>query len=293
MMKATPDCIYCYLKQAINCMHFAHKPEAEQPAVLYEIMDLVRNFSMDETPCYNSTFSILKTYELCGNTDPFVDEKRNSNIQAREILDRFMEHHAGEHPGLYWNIKLCAAGNIIDTGIVVEYDIEKTIEDTMKKGFSIDHYQDFKEDIEKAETILYLADNCGEIVFDTPVVKFLAEKGKKVYLSVKSAPILNDAMYDDAVFAGMDKYAEIVETGSGFLGVSPKDSSEEFINLLNTCDVIISKGQANFESLSDYNQANGNIYFILKIKCDRVADEIKGSKFGDSVFVKSGKGKAL
>jgi uncharacterized protein with ATP-grasp and redox domains len=271
-------------------MRNAKKPEAEQPAVLYEIMDLVKTFSMDETPCYNSTFSILRTYELCNNMDPFADEKIKSNIHAREILDKFIEHHADEHPGLYWNIKLCSAGNIIDTGIMFEYDIEKTIEETMEKGFSIDHYQYFDEDVENAETILYLADNCGEIVFDAPVVKFLADKGKKVYVAVKSAPILNDALHEDAVFAGIDKYAEIVETGSGFLGVNPSDSSIEFMNLLDTCDIIISKGQANFESLSDYDKAKGHIYFILKIKCDRVADVIKGSRYGDSVFVKAGKG---
>ena len=102
-MKATPDCIYCYLRQAVNCMRNAGLPDSEQPAVLYEIMDLVKGFSMEQTPCYNSTFSILKTYELCQNSDPFAEEKRNSNNQAMEILDGFMEHHADNHPGLYWN----------------------------------------------------------------------------------------------------------------------------------------------------------------------------------------------
>ena len=289
-MKATTDCIYCYLKQSLNCMRKAGYPEEAQPDVLYQIMDIIRNFSMEETPCYNSTISLLKTYELMGNNDPFLEEKMSSNENARHILDGFMEHHAGEHPGLHWHLKLCAAGNIIDTGIVLDYDIEKTIEDTMQKGFAIDHYESFCEDLEDAESILYLADNCGEIVFDAPVIEFLSRKGKKVFVAVKSHPILNDALYEDAVFAGINDHATIVETGSGFLGVNPDDSSSEFMNLLNTCDIIISKGQANFESLSDYKKASGNIYFILKIKCDRVADVITGSRFGDSVFVKAGKG---
>lgn len=289
-MKATIDCIYCYLRQTAICMKHAGIPEEDQPDIMYKIMDVVKTFDTNQTPCFNSTHSILKTYDLCNNSDPFAKEKRDSNEQAKAILDKFIEHHEGVHPGLHWYIKLCSAGNIIDTGIMFEYDIEKTIEDTMKKGFSIDHYELFKADVEKASTILYLTDNCGEIVFDGPVVKYLSDLGKKVYVSVKSAPILNDALREDAVFAGMDEHAEIVETGSGYLGVNPEDSSDEFMNLLNNCDIVISKGQANFESLSDYKEAAGNIYFILKVKCDSVVDVIQGSQYGDSVFVKSGEG---
>ena len=179
--------------------------------------------------------------------------------------------------------------NIIDTGIMFDYDLEKTIDRTMEKGFAIDHYDKFLEDLGKSKTILYLSDNCGEIIFDKPVLEIFSKMGKEIWTAVKSAPILNDALYEDAVFAGLDEFSRIIETGSGFLGVNPDDSSEEFMHLLNTCDIIISKGQANFESLNEYRYYRGSLYFILKVKCDRVADVIKGSSYGDSVFIKAGK----
>lgn len=284
-MKSTVDCIYCYLRQAVNCMRHAGIKEKEQPGILYELMDLVKGFDMDNTPCYNSTFSILKTYELSGNPDPFKAEKIDSNLKAQKILKSILSDNIDAD--LHWLLKLSSAGNIIDTGIMFDYNIEKTMEETLLKGFSIDHYDAFVKELENTKTILYLGDNCGEIVFDMPVVKYLKSIGKKVYYAVKTAPILNDALYEDAVFAGIDKYAEIIETGSGFLGVNPEDSSDEFLNILKNADIIISKGQANFESLDDFTGTTSSIYFILKVKCDRIADRIIGSKFGDSVFLKT------
>jgi uncharacterized protein with ATP-grasp and redox domains len=271
-------------------MRHAKVPVEQQPEILYELMDLVKTFDMENTPCFNSTSSILKTYELSKNKDPFKDEKQTSNEKAMDILKSILRHHTDDTPDLHWLIKLSSAGNIIDTGIMFEYDIENTIEDTMKKGFSIDHYDDFAKVLESSETVLYITDNCGEIVFDAPVVRYLSTLGKRIYASVKSAPILNDAMREDAVFAGIDNYAEIIETGSGYLGVNPDDSSDEFMNLLNNCDLVISKGQANFESLNDYSGAKGRIFFILKVKCERVADIIPGSMYGDSVFINAEKG---
>ena len=281
-MKSTTDCIYCYLRQSVNCMRHAGTPESDQPAVLYELMDMIRNLDTQATPCLNSTYTINKTYELCKNPDPFIAEKKESNENALELLPKVMKMIDPDN--IHDLLILSSAGNIIDTGIIFEYDIEHTINETIKHGFSVDYFKTFKKKLENSHTVLYLGDNCGEIVFDMPVVRFLADLGKQVYYAVKSAPILNDALLEDALFAGIDKYAQIIETGSGYLGVSPENSSPEFMEILNAADLIISKGQANFESLDEYPGASGHIFFILKIKCDRVADLIEGSKFGDSVL---------
>ncbi|MBN2558507.1 MAG: DUF89 family protein [Clostridia bacterium] len=281
-MKSTVDCIYCYLRQAVNCLRHAGTPMEEQPAILYDVMDMIKTFDMKATPCYNSTFSILKTYELCGNMDPFEAEKKESNEKASLLLESISK--SIDLNDLHQLLVLSSAGNIIDTGIMFEYDIEKTMLETLDSGFSVDHYPMFLKKLAEASTVLYIGDNCGEIVFDLPVVRFLSDSGKKVYYAVKSAPILNDALYGDALFAGIDKYAEIVETGSGFLGVSFENSAPGFLTLLSDADLIISKGQANFESLDDFSDGFGRLFFILKIKCDRVAELIDGSRYGDSVF---------
>lgn len=285
-MKSTIDCIYCYLRQAVNCMKHAEVPIGEQSKILYSLMDIIKELDTNASPCYNSTFTIKKTYELSSCSDPFIKDKNESNAKAMELLENLGE--SIDFKDLHELFVLSSAGNIIDTGIMFDYDIEKTMIDTLKNGFSIDHYDIFMQKLENAGTILYIGDNCGEIVFDAPVVRFLSELNKEVYYAVKSAPILNDALREDAITAGIDKYATIIETGSGFLGVNPADSSDEFLNLLNNADLIISKGQANFESLDDYPGASGRIFFILKIKCEGIADIIKGSRYGDSVFYTTG-----
>ena len=285
-MKSTIDCIYCYLRQAVNCMKHAEVPMEKQPEILYSLMDIIKKLDTNDTPSYNSTFTIRKTYELSNCVDPFKIEKNESNHKAKELL-RALEGLV-DYSDLHKLFVLSSAGNIIDVGIMFEYDIEKTMKETLESGFSVDHYELFAKKLQNAKSILYIGDNCGEIVFDKPVVEFLSNLGKDIYYAVKSAPILNDALTEDAIFAGIDKHAEIVETGSGFLGVNPDDSSFEFMNLLNTADLVISKGQANFESLDEYPGAEGRIFFILKIKCDGIAIKIPGSVYGDSVFYTTG-----
>ena len=285
-MKSTIDCIYCYLRQAVNCMKHAEVPMEKQPEILYSLMDIIKTLDTNETPCYNSTFTIRKTYELSNCSDPFKAEKIESNHKAKELLQAL--EGSVDYSDLHKLFVLSSAGNIIDTGIMFDYDIEKTMKETLESGFSVDHYELFSKKLKNAKTILYLGDNCGEIVFDEPVVEFLSNLGKEVYYAVKSAPILNDALIEDAIFAGIDKHSEIVETGSGFLGVNPDDSSVEFMKLLNNADLVISKGQANFESLDEYPGAEGRIFFILKIKCDGIAVRIPGSVYGDSVFYTTG-----
>ncbi len=281
-MKSTIDCIYCYLRQAVNCMKHAEVPKSRQPAILYSLMDTIKELDTNETPCYNSTFTVRKTYELINCQDPFKNEKAESNEKALALLENLSE--SIDFKDLHGLFILSSAGNIIDSGIMFDYDIEKTMKETLKNGFPIDCFSEFSEKLKNARKILYLGDNCGEIVFDAPAVKLLSEMGKDVYYAVKSAPILNDALTEDAIFAGIHNYASIIETGSGFLGVNPKDSSREFMELLDNADLVISKGQANFESLDDYPTAPGRIFFILKIKCDGIAERIPGSKYGDSVL---------
>jgi len=285
-MKSTIDCIYCYLRQAVNCMKHAEVPKENQPEILYSLMDVIKELDTKSSPCYNSTFTIRKTYELSNCHDPFIKEKTESNYKAMELL-KFLGDSIN-YSDLHGLFVLSSAGNIIDSGIIFEYDIAKTMKETLESKFSIDHFNIFNKKLKNAERILYLGDNCGEIVFDMPAVRFLSELGKDVYYAVKSAPILNDALMDDAIFAGIDKYATVIETGSGFLGVNPNDSSDDFMALLNGADLVIAKGQANFESLDDYPGGEGKIFFILKIKCDGIADIIHGSRYGDSVFYTTG-----
>ncbi|MCK5812506.1 MAG: DUF89 family protein [Clostridiales bacterium] len=283
-MKSTNDCIYCYLKQAINCMEHGKIEQEKQKFVLYELMDLIKTFDVNQSPSYNSTISILKTYELINNDDPFFQEKVYSNIQAKKYLPLIHNALLESNDKLRTALHASSAGNMIDMGIFKNYDIEKILIDTLENDFSVDYYPLFSKKLIKAKKILILGDNCGEIIFDEPISKILSQMDKQVFYSVKSGPILNDALYNDAIEANIDKSATIIETGSNDLGVNLNNASDEFKKIFDESDLIIAKGQANFESLDEYEKGFEKIFFLLKIKCDKVADVIPGSSLGDAVF---------
>jgi hypothetical protein len=281
-MKSTSDRIYCYPRQAHNCIRNAGVTGKNHPRILYSPMNTVKTLDMDDTPRCNSAIVIKDACRTSGNPDPFKEEKINSNNLAEDLLEK-IKTDVGRAE-LHRLLQISSAGNIIDPGIIFEYDIEKTMRDTIERGFSVDYYSVSAEKLEKAETVPCLGDNCGEIVFDAPVAGFLHESCKRIYYVVKSGPALNDALCYDAFFAGIDKFTTIAGTGSGFPGVNRDDSSAEFADMPERADLIISKGQANFESLDGDERIHGRIFFILKIRCERAAEKISGSSVGDSVL---------
>lgn len=167
--------------------------------------------------------------------------------------------------------KLSIAGNVIDFSPDRDFVVEDVIEETLEKDFAIDHFDQFKEELEKAEDIIYLSDNTGEIVFDRIFLE--TRGGKDVRFFVKSSAILNDAMIEDAKFVGIDKIAEIEEVED------LNNVSEELKERLRNADLVISKGQANYEAFSE---TDANIFFLLMVKCHLIGDDI-GAEEGSTI----------
>ena len=150
----------------------------------------------------------------------------------------------------------------------------------MRQSFGIDDYSDFQKELRPGRRLLYLGDNCGEIVFDRVLVEQLLAKGVKVTFVVKSGPIINDATLEDAQFASISAICPVIETGSNDIGVGWANVSASFRRHVRMADIIIAKGHGNFETCIG---KRGNYYFLLKAKCDVVASEL-GVKNGDTVF---------
>lgn len=265
------DCVHCYLKQAVSCMKMAGLDEDSQHDILFKLMDYVKGFDRNATPAENSTYAVLKTYELMGVCDPYKEVKRQSNDLALKLypsLKRMLEEYEDK---LYAALKIAVAGNVIDLGIRRSFDVESELQYSLNTGFSKDHYHKFKQKLYKVDEVLFLGDNAGEIVFDKVLVEELVSMGKKVTYVVKEAPVLNDSTMEDAIYVGMDKVARLMTTGSQFLGISFKHMSQEFADALNEAPLVIAKGQANFESLEQHETAKDRVFFLLKIKCDEVA----------------------
>lgn len=274
-LKSLVDCIHCYLKQAVSCMEMIKVPDEKKIEVLYNLMDFIKTLEPSDSPAYNSSLVLLKTYEYINNPDPYYEAKKFSNKLALELYPRVKEKVQTADDTLYEALKVSVAGNVIDLGIQRDFDIDKELEHAFDFGFWIDDYPLLKEKIEKAKDVVIVGDNAGEIVFDKVLVEILNKMGKNVYYIVKSKPVLNDATLEDAEEVSMSRIANVVESGAGLLGV-PKDFiSEQLKNLISTADVIISKGQANFETVDDFEDVQPNVFYLLKIKCEYLAKKLK------------------
>jgi uncharacterized protein with ATP-grasp and redox domains len=235
------------------------------------------------TPAENTTEMLMKLYQRIGNSDPFKESKDKSNIQAMELYPVLKDYLQKSTKMLYDALKISVAGNIIDLGIQKNYDLNASLQYSLKEGFSRDDYPRFVEKLAVSDSVLIIGDNAGEIVFDRLLVEELTSLGKRITYLVKGSPILNDATLDDARQTGMDKLATVITTGSPYLGVPLTKVSDEVRKLLEDSSLIISKGQANFETLEHEELAQDKIFFLLKIKCSCVG-QVAEAKLGEIVF---------
>ncbi|HBV97121.1 MAG: hypothetical protein JL50_21365 [Peptococcaceae bacterium BICA1-7] len=282
-MQTFVDCVYCYLKQAATCMSIAGVDTDRQHQILFELMDDIKAMDRKKTPAENSTEMLVKLYKLIGSDDPYREAKASSNHQALKLYPGLKKYLAGSGDKLHEALKISVAGNVIDLGINKSFDIDASLKQCLDTGFSRDHYTSFREKLNHVNEVLIVGDNAGEIVFDRILAEELSAMGKKVIYMVKGGNILNDATLEDAVLTGMDRVAQIKTTGSNYLGALLHRVSAEARGLLENSALVISKGQANFETLEHQEIARGRIFFLLKIKCDSVGT-VAGSKLGDIVF---------
>ena len=282
-MKSYIDCVHCYLKQCVSCMELAGVGEDRMFEIMNELLDYVKSFNREDSPACNSSRAILKTYELTGAEDPYRTAKKESNDLALGLYGRLKEIILKSGDGLYTALKISVAGNVIDLGINRNYDVESSLRHSLETGFTLDHYQKFLTKLQQSDAIVILGDNAGEIVFDRLLVEELKTRGREVIYIVKSGPVLNDSTIEDSVYTGMDKVARVLANGMNYLGTYIDGVTSEVREILKNSQVIIAKGQANFESLEAEKWAQNRVFFLLKAKCENVAKAI-GVNFGDVVF---------
>jgi hypothetical protein len=282
-MKAYVDCIPCFLRQALEAARMATDDEEVHKEVLRKVMEYLSSESLDKTPAELSkkAHSIVKEITNCD--DPYLKAKQRDNETAKRLYPKVKRMITSSADPLLTAIKLAIAGNIIDLGVSSSYDVERTMTNVLKTDFAIDEYKSLKKDLNKAEQVLYIGDNAGEIFFDKSLMEYLLELGKKIVYAVRDEPIINDVTVEDAEFAGIEDVAKVITAGGGASGAVLDLCSPEFVECLRNAEVVISKGQGNYESLSEEQ-----IYFLLIVKCKPIAKDL-GVKVGDLVLKKGGK----
>ncbi len=284
-MKSNLDCIPCFQRQALQAIRFATSDKQVQERTLRRVMEelLEQDWSNNPTKMSGLIYGIVS--EISGEPDPYKELKKESNLQALELLPRMRTLVAESKDGLETAIRLSIAGNIMDFGANSHFDLEKTISECLTKEFGVNHYDKFKAALMQTSHLTYLADNAGEIVFDKLILDTILENHdiRSITFVVKGSPIINDAMMEDAMAASIDDIQglTIVELGVGPKGADRDRSSQWFLELLADSDMIISKGQGNYEALSHRDE----IFFLLMSKCHLVSQEL-GSKINDMILLR-------
>ena len=282
-MKVKLDCIPCFQRQALEASRFVTKDIILQEKILRRVIKELENMDWTGTPpdMAHVVHQIVK--EECKVNDPYKEIKTQYNDIALSIYPEMKEIVNNSADPLLTAARLAIAGNIIDFGASSQFDLNETISKVLEKEFAINDFDKLLETLGRSNILLYLADNTGEIVFDKLLLETILNKYKinKILFGVKGAPIINDAMIEDAEYVGINKLpgVEFIKIGIGLPNTGVERNSKEFHDILTNSDIVISKGQGNYEALSKY----GDIFFLLMAKCPVIADDLN-VKIGDFIL---------
>ena len=285
-MKISYECGPCFLRQAREAMDLPCDDDMLKIEIMNDIFDfLADNFSKDTNS--NKTGSIMHNIikSKTGCEDPYFKEKIESNEIAMKYLP-VVKEILDENYSLENYVKIAIIGNILDFGaFTLDDDIDAIIKDSLNDDLAVKHINEFENSLKKHDRVLYLVDNTGEIVFDKLLMNKIKEYGIDIVIAVKSEPILNDACMKEALEAGLDELGEIVEIGAGTVGYVDSEISDEFREIFNSHEFIISKGMGNYEGLTEIDLSDKDIYFLLCAKCNTIANDI-GVDLRDMLLLK-------
>ncbi len=283
-MKIFLDCIPCFVRQALDSARLATDDEQIHEKVVREVLRLSADLDMSQSPPEIGQKIHRLIRSLVGSDDPYYRVKKQFNSLALKLYPDLRKQIINSNDQFETAIRLAIAGNIIDFGVkssLSESEVKKTINDSLSGYLDPKQVLNFKNAVIEAEKILYLADNAGEIVFDHLLIEQLPIE--KITVVVKGSPVINDATIDDANVVGLGRIVEVIDNGSDGPGTILETCSQSFRNRFEDADLIIAKGQGNYETLSDIDK---NIFFLLKAKCPVIARDL-GCQVGKMILRKS------
>lgn len=278
-MQTHLDCIPCFIRQSLEVIRQVCDDEEVVKKTLKRVLKETSEFDMSLSPPEMGQRIHRIIREESGNRDPYQKIKEKSTEYALALVDSVEKMLEESNNVFSTAVRFAIAGNIMDFALLSAWDMSR-IEDSFNKVSN--HLADekmigaLKDDIKKSNNVLILGDNAGEAVFDRILIENLPKK-VDVYYAVKDMPIINDATLKDAKEAGIDNVAKIISNGTDAPGTILDKCSQEFLRIYESADVVIAKGQANFETL---NLAARKVYFLTQIKCPVIADRY-GYKVGD------------
>jgi len=280
-MRTCLDCLPCLTRQALEAARLATHDHAMQASIMRGALATLANESTTDASPPEVAQRLHRHVRLVtGSSDPYAALKRASNMIALAALPRLRTLVAESRDPLSTAVRLAIAANTLDAGMNAAHlptvegpwaraaaadTLAATLERTLQEPLHGD-LETFRRTLARARRILFLTDNCGEIVIDRLLIEQLPSE--RLTIAVRGGPVLNDATRDDALSAGLDALAPVIDNGSDAPGTLLSDCTTTFRRALREANVVLAKGQGNYESLSDHT---GTIFFLFKVKCEVVA----------------------
>jgi len=278
-MLISPGCIPCIVKQSYTLSRMLGVNDKNlQSQIIYDTINLLlENKEVPSAPHFSIKLQSILNKNLNGYSS-FKKIKEKNLLNAKNYLKYLETMMACAEDKIEMAVRISITGNTIDLGANPAFDLEKEINEITSNRLNLDSLGKFKEDLKKAKRILFIADNYEEALFDKSLIKQL--QPKEVVFAVRSNEILNDITLKDAKNLNIDKLCKVIESGSQIAGTDLEKCTGEFLDFYKSADMVIAKGQGNFETLLN---AERSIYFLFKIKCE-VISEICGFPVGTGIL---------
>jgi len=267
-MRTYLDCYPCFLGQALEASRMAGADEAQQRAIVHSVLVKLQHVKPSSMPPRMGQNVHRIVREQTGNADPYRATKARSTKEALELLPWMNDLVDRASDPLETAVRLSIAGNIIDAIPGRQVDLQEEMDRALSRPLTVNDVDALRAALDDADWVLFLADNAGETVCDRPLINLIEAP---VTYAVKGSPIANDATMEDALAAGVDEEAEVVANGSDAAGTLLATCSRAFRETFRKAPLIIAKGQANYECLSE---AGRRVFFLLQTKCPVVARDV-------------------
>ncbi len=277
-MKTELECILCFGKGALFLTKRYRMPHEDNVKLYQSVLREIADADFNDPPPLIARKVYQLISEKTGDRDPFKEEKDLSTEHAKSLLKPLREKLKEFDDPLEGLVRLAMAGNIIDFGVDAGFDLNTAlsrITETFSEKIDAEALEVLREAMEKASNILYITDNCGEAVFDSLL---LERYRSKMTVAVRGGPILNDVTRREAEESGLAAASRrLIDTGDNTPGVDLGRASAEFLEAYHSADLVISKGQGNYETLCDTRRPT---VFLLRAKCPVVMNKLGGVKKG-------------
>ena len=276
MLRIKPECLPCTLNSALRLVKHATDDIEMQRKAVTEAAEKLSKVTWKESPL-ELTFMIQRVvFELTRVRDPYAEIKKRSNAEILAAYPKLKKVVAESGDPLKMAAKLAAAGNALDLGAYSKINLNEPLKKARTEGFVIDDYEEFRKSVLRAETLIYFLDNAGEAVLDRLLIEVMLDVKdkpfKRITIVPKEIPLLNDVALDDVEEVKFDELPNVVvrSVGDGF-GAAPHPRSNVVKDWMRNHDLVLLKGQGNFETFLDYS----GVFFLLVAKCPVVAGALK------------------